>query len=129
LMAKSATSIKEMEDKVTVFAEQLGRMLGTVQGRAEGWLERQTLKDDLINVRDSAAKLLEQLTGGAGTAAATKSPKKNASASADKGRSGGVVDAPGKRHRKPVPSVGGRVDDSRIAKVKIAKESKRRGGR
>jgi hypothetical protein len=39
------------------------------------------------------------------------------------------VDAPGKRHRKPVPSVGGRVDDSRIAKMKVAKESKRRGGR
>jgi hypothetical protein len=71
-MAKSATSIKEMEEKVTVFAEQLGRMLGTVQGRAEGWLERQTLKDDLTNVRDSAARLLEQLTGGIGTAAATK---------------------------------------------------------
>ena len=104
-MAKSATAIKEMEEKVTVFAEQLGRLLGTVQGRAEGWLERQTLKDDLIKVRDSAARLLEQLTGGAGTVVATKSPRKKAGAAADKGRSGGVVDAPGKRHRKPVPSV------------------------
>ena len=128
-MAKSAPSIQEMEEKVTVFAEQLGRMLGTVQGKAEGWLERQTLKDDLINVRDSAARLLEQLTGGSPTASSKKSAKKKAGGSASKGRSGGVVDAPGKRHRKPVPSVGGRVDDSRIAKVKIAKESKRGGGR
>lgn len=128
-MAKSAPSMQEMDEKVTAFAEQLGRMLGTVQGKAEGWLERQTLKDDLINVRDSASRLLEQLMGGSATASAKKPAKKKAGGSASRGRSGGVVDAPGKRHRKPVPSVGGRVDDSRIAKVKITKESKRRGGR
>jgi hypothetical protein len=118
-----------MEEKVAVFAEHLGRILGTVQAKAEGWLDRQALRDELTNVRDSAASLLEQLTGGAQTAPAKKSPPKKAAASTNKGRSGGVVDAPGKRHRKPVPSVGGRVDDSRIAKVKVAKESRRRGGR
>jgi hypothetical protein len=118
-----------MEEQVAVFAEQLGRILGTVQGKAEGWLEHQTLLDQLTNVRDSAARLLEQLTGGSQTASAKKSAPKKTSARTIKGRSGGVVDAPGKRHRKPVPSTGGRVDDSRIAKVKIAKESKRRGGR
>jgi hypothetical protein len=80
-------------------------------------------------VRDSASRLLEQLMGGSAPPSAKKPAKKKAGVSASKGRSGGVVDAPGKRHRKPVPSVGGRVDDSRIAKVKIAKESKRRGGR
>lgn len=126
-MAKSMPSMQEMDEKVTAFAEELGRIVGTVHGKAEGWLEHQTLKDDLANVRDTAARLLEQLTGG--SAPKKKATKKKAGASADKGRSGGVVDAPGKRHRKPIPSVGGRVDDSRIAKAKIAKESRRRGGR
>src|SRR5882672_9397451 len=87
-MAKSMPSMQEMDEKVTAFAEQLGRIVGTVQGKAEGWLERQTLKDDLINVRDSAARLLEQLTGESGTAAAKKSlkksPKKKAAASSTK---------------------------------------------
>jgi hypothetical protein len=128
-MAKSPTSRPQMEEQVAVFAEQLGRILGTVQGKAEGWLEHQALLDQLTNVRDSAARLLEQLTGGSQTVSAKKSAPKRTSARTTKGRSGGVVDAPGKRHRKPVPSTGGRVDDSRIAKVKIAKESKRRGGR
>jgi hypothetical protein len=118
-----------MDEQVAVFAEQLGRILGTVHGKAEGWLERQELLDELTNVRDSAARLLEQLTGGSRTAPAKKSPANKTSAPANKGRSGGVVDAPGKRHRKPMPSKGGRVDDSRIAKVKLAKESKRGGGR
>ena len=138
-MAKSATSPQEIEEKVAVFAEHLGRILGTVQAKAEGWLDRQTLRDELTNVRDSAANLLEQLTGGRRSGpdgrsgpdlnlAPVSRPKK-AAVSTNKGRSGGVVDAPGKRHRKPVPSVGGRVDDSRIAKVKVAKESRRRGGR
>jgi hypothetical protein len=139
VMAKSATSMQEMEEKAAVFAEHIGRLLATVQTKAEGWLDRQALKDELTNVRDSAASLLEQLTGGSQAAAAKKSPPKKSppkrsspkkpAASTNKGRSGGVVDAPGKRHRKPVPSVGGRVDDSRIAKVKVAKESRRRGGR
>jgi hypothetical protein len=102
-MAKSAPSMQEMDEKVTAFAEQLGRIVGTVQGKAEGWLERQTLKDDLTNVRDTAARLLQQLAGGSATK--KKSTKKKAGASAR------------------------RVDNSRIAKVKIAKEAKHRGGR
>jgi hypothetical protein len=138
-MAKSATSTQEIEEKVAVFAEHLGRMLGTVQAKAEGWLDRQALRDELTIVRDSAASLLKQLSGGRRSGPRSgpdsnlvpESPKKRkkAAGSTNKGRSGGVVDAPGKRHRKAVPSVSGRVDDSRIAKVKVAKESKRRGGR
>ncbi len=42
-----------------------------------------------------------------------------------KGR--GPVDAPGKRHRKPIPNpVGVKASDTRIAKMKLAKETRRR---
>jgi hypothetical protein len=47
-----------------------------------------------------------------------------------RGRSGGVVDAPGKKHRKPMPSTPGtKHSDTRIAKMKVVAESRRRGGR
>ena len=80
------------------FAEQLGRIAGTIQAKAEGWMDRETLNEQIADVRDGAAHLLEQL------AAATKAPKKKAAVAVSrqgKGRSGGVVDAPGKKHRKP----------------------------
>jgi hypothetical protein len=52
---------------------------------------------------------------------------------AAKGRSGGVVDAPGKKHRKPMPSdPGANVVDSQAAKMRMAKtmvKTNRRRGR
>ena len=49
-----------------------------------------------------------------------------------KGRSGGVVDAPGKKHRKPMPSdPDANVTDSQAAKMRTAttmvKTNRRRG--
>lgn len=133
-MAKSETPTPDsVQEKVVAFAEQLGRIVGTVQAKTEGWFDRQALRDELTSVRDTAASLLEQL-GGEGQAAAKKkrmakkSTATKAVAQKSKGRSGGFVDAPGKRHRKPMPSApGGRAADSRIAKVKVANELKRRG--
>ena len=38
------------------------------------------------------------------------------------GRSGGVVDAPGKKHRKPIPTdPGANIADSQAAKMRTAK--------
>jgi len=50
----------------------------------------------------------------------------------NKGRSGGVVDAPGKKHRKPLPSdPEGKVVRSQAAKMRtatpMAKTNRRRG--
>jgi hypothetical protein len=98
-----------MEQRVVAFAEQLGRIAGTVQARAEGWMDRDALNKQFASVRDGAAELLDQLAGtvtsitrtakeAATTAAAARSK------AASKGRSGGVVDAPGKKHRKPMPA-------------------------
>ena len=75
--------------------------------------------------------LLEQLAGGA-----TKPSKRNPAATTalgkTKGRSGGVVDAPGKKHRKPIQAdPGANIADSQAAKMRLArtmvKTNRRRG--
>jgi hypothetical protein len=98
-----------MEQRVVAFAEQLGRIAGTVQARAEGWMDRDALNKQIASVRDGAAELLDQLAGS--VTSITRTAKKAAttaaaatSKAASKGRSGGVVDAPGKKHRKPTPA-------------------------
>ncbi len=173
--AGSATD--SMENRMLAFAEQLGRIVGTVQAKAEGWLDRDALKAQISIVRDSASELLTQLGGGTPKEAAASRRASRADASeaaestrggargkaaakpktsakgrvaskvrasstsgaaankgAGKGRSGGAVDAPGKKHRKPMPSESGatgtpRGEGSRIAKLKAANQNRvqRRG--
>jgi hypothetical protein len=117
--SEAAATTDPVEQRVVAFAEQLGRIVGTVQARAEGWMDRDALNAQIAGVRDSASELLDQLkaTVGKGATAVTgaasdaseamKGAKKTAGAAARAaatGRSGGVVDAPGKKHRKPMPS-------------------------
>jgi hypothetical protein len=46
------------------FAEDLGRILGTAQTKAENWLgQRRLIETQLTQIRDSAAGLLRQLAG------------------------------------------------------------------
>ena len=100
-----ATTTDAMEKRVVAFAQQLGRMVGTVQAKTEGWMDRDALHKQIASVRDSATELLDQLK--TTVTKATKKTTKTVSAavaSKSKGRSGGVVDAPGKKHRKPMPS-------------------------
>ena len=104
--ADAANTTDAMEQRVVAFAEQLGRMVGTVQAKTEGWMDRDALNTQIASVRDSAAELLEQLKTSVTSAAAglTSAEQKAAPAPRkSKGRSGGVVDAPGKKHRKPTP--------------------------
>jgi hypothetical protein len=123
--SNAATTPDPMEQRVVAFAEQLGRMVGTVQAKAEGWMDREALNKQVASVRDSAAELLEQLSDGVtnltGTAK-TAAPTAASGAKNSKGRSGGVVDAPGKKHRKPAPR------DSR-AMAADAKTSNMRAGK
>jgi hypothetical protein len=97
-----------VEPMVIALAEQLGTFLGRVQAKAEGWLENEELRRQVTQIRDGATNLLNRVNSTAAevrksvTPAAKKS-KAKASAKTTKGRSGGVVDAPGKRHRKPPP--------------------------
>jgi hypothetical protein len=129
--ASGATTDDAMEQRVVAFAEQLGRMVGTIQAKAEGWMDRETLNKQLAGVRDGAAHLLEQLAGEA-TTATTKKPAAAAARGGNTGRSGGVVDAPGKKHLKQAPTdPGAYIADSQAAKRRTAmtmvKTNPRRG--
>ena len=95
-------------------------------------MDHEAVKEQIASVRDGAADLLEQLAGGAAKLA--KQARAGAATPADsRRRSGGVVDAPGKKHRPPVPSdPGANVADSQAAKVRMAKtmiKTNRRRGR
>jgi hypothetical protein len=117
---------------VVARAEQLGRIAGTFQARAEGWMDRAALTKQIASVRDTAAELLEQLAGGA-TKPSTRVPAAAAAPRNTKGRSGGVVDAPGKKHRKPMPADPAAYQAaSQAAKLRAAKtmvKTNRRRGR
>ena len=132
ISASDAATADAMEQRVVAFAEQLGRIAGTVQAKAEGWMDRETLNKQIASVRDGAANLLEQLAGSA-TKASTKKPANAAARGESKRRSGGVVDAPGKKHRRPMPTdPGANIADSQAAKMRTAKtmvKTNRRRGR
>ena len=50
------------------FAEDLGRILGTTQAKASAWLnQRQHIAKQLAQVRDTAERLLSELTGSRGS--------------------------------------------------------------
>ena len=129
----SPSMANPMEQRLTAFAEHLGWMAGTIQAKAEGWMDGDTLSKQIASVRDGATQLLDQLTGGT-----TKARKKQSAAAAprreNKGRSGGVVDAPGKKHRKPTAAgASAKVANSQAAKLRTAKttmaKTNRRRGR
>jgi hypothetical protein len=129
--ASDATTGYALEQRVLAFAEELGRIAGTFQVKAEDSLNREALAKQISSVRDRASKLLEQLVGGA-TKARRRVPAVAAALGNTKGRSGGVVDAPGKRHRKPMPAdPGANQAASQAAKMRTArtmvKTNRRRG--
>jgi hypothetical protein len=112
--APSTNRTEAMEQRVLAFAKQAGYVAGTIQNRAEGWMDRETLGKQLASVRDSATHLLEQLGN-----VARRSGRKPAARSrkVTRARSGGVVDAPGKKHRKRAPA----DPDARLAQSQARK--------
>jgi len=101
--APAGAPATEVEERVLAFAEQLGRIAGTVQAKTSGWIDGDALKKELARVRDGAADLLHQLTGDA-TTVAKKKPMGGTAPRRSQGRSGGIVDAPGKKHRPRMPA-------------------------
>lgn len=96
--AKATTDVAEQQ--VMALAEQLGRVMGTMRAKADGWLDRDALLGAVGRIRDGAAALLDEVNRArqtAQTAAATPTVAPTMRASR------GAVDAPGKRHRKPPP--------------------------
>ena len=78
-MAKDTPGQQPDESKLVDFAEDLGRILGETTRKAESWLgQRQQVAQQLTTIRDTAAKLLEQL--GAATSAAVRRGRPKAEA-------------------------------------------------
>jgi hypothetical protein len=142
-----------VEQRLVAFAEQLGRIIGTVQARADGWLDRRALDEELTRIRDGAADLLDHVGSGAAASSVAATPGqrqkkdhtpgrsakttagrrataetgRSGGTTAATGRSGGKVDAPGKSHRRP--PAGGRGikhSDEMIPKLKAAQAMRRR---
>jgi hypothetical protein len=106
---------------VLAFAEQLGRIAGTLQGKTAGRMDGETLMKELARVRDGAAGLLQHLTADAPSVAENRSIA-GAAPRRRRGRSGGIVDAPGKKHRPPMPNdSGANRADSQAAKMRAVK--------
>ena len=135
----------DLGEQAIALAEQLGRIAGTIEGTAASWVNREKLADQLTRVRDGATQMLDGLTAQAergrnaavsavskvrpmaakGAAAPkTKTAKPAAlatSSAADPSR------APGKRRRKPGPSMHGvKKSDERIPKLRTAAAARQR---
>jgi hypothetical protein len=107
----SSDSLKSLEQQVIAVAEQLGRIAGTAQARADHWLEQPGFHAQLGRIRKRAGQLLGRLGNhSAGvendrqTPARTKSREK--------------VAAPGKKHRSaPAPTRGVKHSEQGITKA------------
>ena len=114
-----------MDQKLVQFAEQLGYMVGTIQAKTHGLLDRELLRSQITTVRDAAADLLEHVTAqtrAARTRGKTKTVKKKTAAARPD-----LVHAPGKKHRKPAPLTRGvKKSDKTIANLRVAEANRKR---
>jgi hypothetical protein len=99
-VATMDTQNDAIEQGVVAFAEQLGTLVGTVQAKTQGW-DRESLNKELTRIRDGAAQLIGQLNSQVqkGRKAASKTQRAKPTTPPSRG----LVDAPGKRHRRPPP--------------------------
>jgi hypothetical protein len=117
---------KTVEERIVALAEQLGRLIGTAESKAEGWFDQKALNRQVEQIRDSASELLEHLGGAIQSGRAATNPDATPPKAPKAGRSGGTVDAPRKAHRKRAESVrGAKHSDQTVAKIKGAKTMRR----
>ena len=134
----SEKNAADLSAQAIALAEQLGRIAGTIEGTAESWMNRQQLTDQLARVRDGANQMLEGLTAGIEKgrkavsgirmpgARGSKRGKRKA-ASAARTHQADPARAPGKRRRKPSPSMKGvKKSDERIPKMRTAAAARQR---
>ena len=62
----AATTADAVEQKFVALAEQMGRLIGTVQAKAEGWLDPKYMRDQITRIQDGATDLLSHLGNVAG---------------------------------------------------------------
>jgi hypothetical protein len=56
--------VSSIERKLMAVAEELGTWLGTAERKTTDFLEQQNLKENLVKIRDTAARLLAQIEKG-----------------------------------------------------------------
>lgn len=122
--AKATKKSEAVDPTVVVLAEQLGRFLGNMQRRADGWMESEAFQQQVSQIRDGASQVLEQVNRARsaagksavrlanaakermpGAAARKAQAEKKQAAEAKRLQSRKKVAAPGKKHRKPPPQV------------------------
>jgi len=137
---QNSKNASDLGEQAAALAEQLGRIAGNIEGTAEAWLTRQKLADQLTRVRDGANQMLEGLTAGAeqGRQVAASAARsvglkrgggqvKKAKPAARAARQADPAHAPGKRRRKPAPSMHGvKKSDERIPKMRTAAANRQR---
>ena len=96
-----ATTGDVVERQLLELAEQLGTLAGSVQAKADGWLDSKAISVELARLRDGAANLLRRVNRRA--TATVKSVTKKAEPAAVRTLSRQPVAAPGTRHRRPPP--------------------------
>jgi hypothetical protein len=111
ITTRGAHASKTMVD----FAEDLGRLLGTAQAKATNWLnQRKDVIDELTQLRDTAERLLTDLTGGAPGAP----PARRGRASASNG-------GPTSSAATAGPRTGGRRKMSAAARKEVSQRMRR----
>lgn len=127
---KTAT---DLGAQAIALAEQLGRIAGTIEGTAESWLQRRKLTDQLTRVRDGATQMLEGLEAGAGKGRSLVRRAKPAhngakgAAPAPRMAHPDHARAPGKKRRKPAPTLKGvKKSDEKIPKLRTAAAARQR---
>ena len=128
--AQAPPAARDVEARIVALAEQLGRAVGAMQARADALIDREAVARQISEVRDAATHLLEQIgVPGFTSTAATGTPGAKRRVQSARGRSGGIVDAPGKKHRGPMPSEprAKAADPPRVTKMKALNAARRRG--
>jgi len=127
-MAK--TTKEGVEPKVIVLARQLGTVLGRAQARADKVIGQ--VNKSGAAVKKSAAKAVAAVKPKASKKPSQPAATKGKAKAGAKARSGGVVDAPGKKHRKPPPQakIDRRMNEPKVQQMgqKGIKGRMQRGG-
>ena len=118
----------DLGEQAIALAEQLGRIAGTIEGTAESWMNQRKLADQLTRVRDSATRMLEGLSGAAAKGRkGAKAKKAKGARAATTRQAADPSRAPGKRRRKPAPTLHGvKKSDERIPKLRTAEAVRQR---
>lgn len=113
-----SNALKALEQQVIAVAEQLGRIAGSAQAKADDWLEQPQFHAQLARIRRRAGQLLGRLVKNSAGADGDRAARARA-------KSREKVAAPGKKHRKaPVPSRGVKHSEQGVTKALATRRRK-----